>query len=75
MIRKIVVAMMVLVMMSSPAFAQAGRNSMCPVMDGEHVKDKFYVDDKDERVYFCCKSCVKAFKRHPEKYRNKIKQD
>ena len=41
---------------------------MCPVMPGHKVKQKFYVDYQGRRIYFCCRGCVKAFKKHPERY-------
>lgn len=40
----------------------------CPVMKGERVKKKFWAEWKGEKVYFCCRSCVKSFKKHPERY-------
>ena len=52
----------------SSAFAQRVHNTTCPVMPGERVKEKFYVDHAGERIYFCCRPCVKAFKKNPRKY-------
>ena len=40
----------------------------CPVMPGESVKKKFHVDYEGHRIYFCCKPCIRSFKRDPEKY-------
>jgi YHS domain-containing protein len=40
----------------------------CPVMPGRLVKEKFFVDYNGKRTYLCCAPCVKAFKKHPEKY-------
>lgn len=53
-----------------PAFAAARKPAApsCPVMPGERVKPQFYVDINGERVYVCCRSCVKALKKHPERY-------
>lgn len=48
--------------------AQWGKNTLCPVMPGHAIKEKFFVDYQGERIYFCCRSCVKAFKKHPERY-------
>lgn len=50
------------------ANAQFAKNTMCPVMPGDRVKEKFFVDYQGERIYLCCRNCVKAFKRHPERY-------
>ena len=52
----------------SPVFAQRTHNTTCPVMPGERVKEKFYADQEGERIYFCCRPCVKAFKKNPAKY-------
>ena len=52
-----------------PSLAAQGRHDgTCPVMPGTRVNPHFYVDYKGERVFFCCRSCVKAFKKHPQKY-------
>ena len=40
----------------------------CPVMPGQKVRSKFYVDYKGQRIYLCCRSCEKAFKRNPANY-------
>ena len=53
-----------------PAFVQAqmARGTLCPVMPGERAKEKFFVDYQGKRIHLCCRNCVKAFKKHPEKY-------
>ena len=43
-------------------------NALCPVMIGNRAKEKFFVDHEGMRIYLCCRSCVKAFKRNPQKY-------
>lgn len=43
-------------------------NSMCSVMPGHIAKQKFFADYQGKRYYFCCRPCVKAFKKNPEKY-------
>ncbi len=55
-----------------PATAQFEKNSFCAVMPGRHAKEKFFVDYKGERIHFCCRGCVKAFKKNPEKYWAKL---
>ncbi len=57
-----------LMMGAVSAHAQFNKNATCPVMPGTAVKEKFYVNYQGERVYLCCRACVKAFKKHPEKY-------
>ena len=41
--------------------------TLCPVT-GNKIDKKTYVDYKGQRVYFCCQSCVAAFKKNPDKY-------
>ncbi len=43
----------------------------CPVM-GRKINKKFYADYKGRRVYFCCKGCIAAFKKNPEKYMKRL---
>ena len=56
--------------LAAPAFTQmpAVKNIFCPVMSEYHARDKFYADYGGRRIYFCCRSCVKAFKKNPQKY-------
>ncbi len=50
-------------------------NTTCPVMPGERVKQKFYVDYQGVRVYLCCRNCAIKFKNQPEKYIKNLKQN
>ena len=59
----------------SPTYAQEGGNTTCPVMLGTAVKEKFYTDYRGERIYFCCRACVKAFKKNPKKYLKHLRHD
>ncbi|MBI2439960.1 MAG: hypothetical protein HYV35_01160 [Lentisphaerae bacterium] len=40
----------------------------CPVMEGKRIEKMFYVDYEGYRIYLCCKPCVKAARKDPEKY-------
>ena len=53
-------------------FAQFAPNAICPVMPGEKIKQKFYVDYQGERVYLCCRNCVIAFKKNPNKFMKRL---
>ncbi|OGX12958.1 MAG: hypothetical protein A2351_08580 [Omnitrophica bacterium RIFOXYB12_FULL_50_7] len=53
---------------SGPAWCGFEKGQTCPVMPGRPVKENFFVDYNGKRVYLCCAPCVKAFKKHPEKY-------
>ncbi len=49
-------------------------NATCPVMHGERVKEKFFVDYQGERIFLCCRNCVIAFRKKPEKYMKRLRQ-
>ena len=44
----------------------------CPVMQGNPINKKIFVDYKGQRVYFCCNMCPPEFKKDPEKYLKKL---
>ena len=45
----------------------------CPV-SGKPIDPKYFVEYKDEKVYFCCPDCSKAFKASPEHYASTLYQ-
>lgn len=45
----------------------------CPVM-GYQPNAELYTDYKGKRIYFCCASCPEEFKKDPEKYLKKLKE-
>jgi YHS domain-containing protein len=47
--------------------------TVCPVMGGT-INKELYVDYQGQRVYFCCPACVEPFKKEPEKYLKKMKE-
>ncbi len=53
--------------------AKGQPQAVCPVMGGNINKD-LYVDYKGQRVYFCCPACIEVFKKDPEKYLRKMKE-
>jgi YHS domain-containing protein len=53
--------------------AKGKPQTVCPVMAGDINKD-LYTDYKGQRVYFCCPACVELFKKEPEKYLQKMKE-
>lgn len=42
--------------------------TMCPVMTGMKINEKYFVEYKGEKVYFCCPGCDEKFLADPEKY-------
>ncbi len=50
-------------------------NAYCPVM-GEPVDPEVQtVEYKGKIIGFCCKSCIKKFKKDPEKYLKNLSED
>ena len=49
-------------------------NVMCPVMIGNRAKEKFFADYQNKRIYMCCRSCVKSFKKNPAKYLKRMEK-
>lgn len=50
-------------------------NAYCPVM-GEAVDPEVQtVEYKGKVIGFCCKSCIKKFKKDPEKYLKNLSED
>jgi len=48
--------------------------TLCPVMGGA-VDKQIFVDHDGKRVYFCCASCIDAFRETPEPYLEKLHRD
>ena len=55
-------------------FAKEKAQENCPVM-GNPIDKKVYADYKGKRVYFCCKMCIEAFEKDPDKYLKKFQED
>jgi len=45
----------------------------CPVVGGK-INKELYADYQGQRVYFCCPSCIDIFKKDPEKYLKKLRE-
>ncbi|WP_029897630.1 YHS domain-containing protein [Desulfohalovibrio reitneri] len=55
------------------AMAKEMVQEKCPIM-GYQPNEKLYTDYKGKRIYFCCPSCPEQFKKDPEKYMQKLKE-
>ena len=58
----------------APSGATAAKiaQQTCPVMEGNKINPKLFVDHAGRRIYFCCKMCIDTFKKDPEKYLKKV---
>ena len=75
--RMVCLVVMVLFVAGSMAFAagsavKGATQDKCPVMGGTIDKNN-YVDYQGKRIYFCCTACPDEFKKNPEKYMKKLK--
>ncbi|UCF14920.1 MAG: YHS domain-containing protein [Phycisphaerales bacterium] len=46
----------------------------CPVMEGNKINEKYFVEYQGKKVYFCCPGCDDKFLADPEKYLAKLPQ-
>jgi len=58
---------------AADAPASGHTQSACPVMGGK-PNPNLYADHQGQRVYFCCPACLDLFKKDPEKYMKKLKE-
>ena len=53
--------------------SQATTQTKCPVLAGD-INKQVYADYQGKRIYFCCAGCDAEFKKDPEKYMKKLKE-
>lgn len=51
------------------------RQTTCPVMTGNPINPKLYVEYQGRRIYVCCKGCVAKVTKDPAKYAAMIAPD
>lgn len=71
---------------AAPAFAGDGapavaatnavkHQTMCPVMKDNPVNKNLFVDVAGKRIYVCCKGCIGAITRDPDKFIKQMEAD
>ena len=50
------------------AEAEPGKQTHCPVMNGNKIDPQLYVDVEGKRIYVCCAGCIAPIKADPAKY-------
>ena len=68
-------SMLMVLLLSAAAMVFAGPQTTCPVMKGNPINPKLYVDAEGYRIYVCCGGCVSAVKADPAKYIAKMKAE
>lgn len=64
-----------LFLLSTVSFAnEAKEQTTCPVMGGKINKDLF-VEHEGKKIYVCCKGCIAAIEKDPEKYLAKLEKE
>jgi len=54
---------------SAPAAVAAIKTqTTCPIMKGNEIDKRLFVDYQGKRIYVCCRSCMKILKANPAKY-------
>ena len=48
--------------------------TVCPVLGG-NIDKNVYADYQGKRIYFCCLGCDTEFKKDPEKFLKKLKEE
>ena len=70
-IKLVLLTLVLALFLAGPVLAAA--QTTCPVLGGK-INKEVYTDYKGQRVYFCCQGCVEPFKKDPEKYLQKMKE-
>jgi YHS domain-containing protein len=61
-----------LALAADPA-AKGTAQTVCPVMGG-NINKGLYIDHQGQRIYFCCPACLEVFKKDPDKFLQKMKE-
>ena len=72
-IKLVMLTLVLTLFLAGPVLAAAAPQTSCPVLGG-NISKKIYADYKGQRVYFCCQGCDAEFKKNPEKYLQKMKE-
>jgi YHS domain-containing protein len=72
-IKLAILTLILAVFLAGPVLAAAAPQTTCPVMGGK-INQEVYTDYQGQRIYFCCAGCIGVFKKDPEKYLQKMKE-
>jgi hypothetical protein len=64
--------LIVLVLITATAVFAAPQTT-CPVMKGNKINPKLYVDADGYRIYVCCRACIATIQADPQKYIEQMK--
>jgi YHS domain-containing protein len=76
-IKLVILSLALALFLAGPVLAAAAPQSqaqtICPVLGGK-INKEVYTDYKGQRIYFCCAGCDAEFKKDPDKYLQKMKE-
>ena len=74
-LKMVILTLVLALFLAGPVLAATAPQAQttCPVLGG-NVNKEVYADYKGQRVYFCCQGCDAEFKKDPEKYLKKMKE-
>ena len=74
-IKLVILTLVLALFLAGPVLAAAAPQpqTTCPVLGGK-INKEVYTDYKGQRIYFCCQGCDVEFKKDPEKYLQKMKE-
>jgi hypothetical protein len=67
--------LLVAMLLGAATAAFAAPQTTCPVMKGNKINPKLYVDAEGVRIYVCCGGCVGKVKADPAKYIEQMKAE
>jgi hypothetical protein len=67
--------LLVAMLMVAATAAFAAPQTTCPVMKGNKINPKLYVNAEGYRIYVCCSGCLSAVKADPAKYIEQMKAE
>jgi YHS domain-containing protein len=76
-IKLVILTLVLALFLAGPVLAAAApqpqSQATCPVLGGK-INKEIYTDYKGQRIYFCCAGCIADFKKNPDKYLQKMKE-
>ncbi|MFZ5452287.1 MAG: YHS domain-containing protein [Thermodesulfobacteriota bacterium] len=74
-VKAVFLTLVLALFLAGPVLAAAAPQAQttCPVLGGK-INKAVYTDYKGQRIYFCCQGCDAEFKKDPEKYLKKMKE-
>ena len=60
---------------AAPVAPAVKNQTTCPVMEGNAINKKLFVDYEGKRIYVCCRGCIGEVKSDPAKYVKRLEAE